>query len=168
MRTRRRGAPPAKHEAAEFRKRQGKPFPDEARLAKLRAEVDALTAAIYGEPGKAVTHADAPGTAVTQADEAVAQTSPPYREGEGRFSLMGETVVSEPGDGFGKAGTPEASTVEMRTGFTSARALGHHLASGRHGALVRRLIDAGKIVLHDDESTLPERQARTSSGPQVK
>lgn len=131
----------AERNIAEFQKRMGKPFPDERKLMDLRGEVAELTDAIYGEPEK---------PAVVQQAEAE-----PFRDEEGRFSLTEEIAVSEPeADG----------TVAVRSGFVSARALGHHLAGGDLGGFVQGLVTSGRLVLHDRQADLPVRAEGTVQG----
>ncbi|MBB5221074.1 hypothetical protein HNP73_000995 [Amaricoccus macauensis] len=50
---------------------------------------------------------------------------------------------------------PDAASDGNGAAFRSSQELGRHLTTGPFSKPVQRLIDAGKIVLHEDESTLP-------------
>lgn len=85
-----------------------------------------------------------------------ASTQP--RDDDGRFSKIEE--VDEVAEADVAA---DGSVATPRARFASAGALRHHLASGPLGEPIGRLIDAGRIVLHEAEASLPRQESDGAS-----
>lgn len=124
----------AQREVESFSSRLGQPFPDKERLAALDAEVSALTKAIYEAP------------VVVEA----AERNPIVREAEP--VEVPSTIEEESPEPLASMASP----IDPAAAFETTEGLYQHLRTApRIGPFFGRLVDAGKIVLHETQASLP-------------